>query len=196
MKNTVNLALFASGSGTNVENIIHYFNDYSTINVCCILCNNSNAGVIERANRLGVDILVFNRANFYDSDIVIDYLRHKNVDLIVLAGFLWLIPEKIIVSYNNKIINIHPALLPKYGGKGMYGNAVHKAVFENKDEYTGITIHYVNKDYDKGDIIFQESIKIDAEDSPDSIADKVHKLEYTYYPTIIKKIAVNLQHNN
>jgi phosphoribosylglycinamide formyltransferase-1 len=196
MKNTVNLALFASGSGTNVENIIHYFKDNSTINVSCILCNNSNAGVIERANRLGVDILVFNRANFYDSDIVIDYLRHKNVDLIVLAGFLWLIPERIIESYNNKIINIHPALLPKYGGKGMYGNAVHKAVFENKEEYTGITIHYVNKDYDKGDIIFQESIKIDAEDSPDSIADKVHKLEYTYYPTIIKKIAVNLQHNN
>lgn len=196
MKNTVNLALFASGSGTNVENIIQYFNDYPTINVSCILCNNKNAGVIERANRLGVDILVFNRENFYDSDMVIDYLRHKNVDLIVLAGFLWLIPEKIIESYNNKIINIHPALLPKYGGKGMYGNAVHKAVFENKEEYTGITIHYVNKDYDKGDIIFQESIEIDANDSPDSIADKVHELEYMYYPTIIKKIAVNLQHKN
>lgn len=196
MKNTVNLALFASGSGTNVENIIHYFKDIPTIIVSCVLCNNSNAGVIERANKLGVDILVFNRANFYDSDIVIDYLRHKNVDLIILAGFLWLIPEKIIDSFNNKIINIHPALLPKYGGKGMYGDAVHRAVYENNEEYTGITIHYVNKDYDKGDIIFQESIEIDANDSPDSIADKVHELEYMYYPTIIKKIAVNLQHKN
>lgn len=196
MKNTVNLALFASGSGTNVENIIQYFNDYPTINVSCILCNNRNAGVIERANRLGVDILVFNRENFYDSDMVIDYLRHKNIDLIVLAGFLWLIPEKIVESYNNRIVNIHPALLPKYGGKGMYGDAVHKAVYENNEERTGITIHFVNQEYDKGDIIFQESIEIDANDCPDSIADKVHKLEYTYYPTIIKKIAVNLQHNN
>lgn len=196
MKNTVNLALFASGSGTNVENIIQYFNDYLTINVSCILCNNRNAGVIERANRLGVDILVFNRENFYNSDMVIDYLRHKNIDLIVLAGFLWLIPEKIVESYNNRIVNIHPALLPKYGGKGMYGDAVHKAVYENNEERTGITIHFVNQEYDKGDIIFQESIEIDANDSPDSIADKVHKLEYTYYPTIIKKIAVNLQHNN
>ena len=192
MKGKVKIALFASGSGTNVENIVEYFSKNTQIEISCILCNKKNAYVIERAKRLKIDYLVFNKHDFYESDIVLSYLKRKNADLIVLAGFLWLIPTKLIEKYPNKIINIHPALLPNYGGKGMYGNAVHKAVFENKETKTGITIHFVNDKYDKGQIISQKLVKIDSNDTPDSIANKVHKLEYKFYPTIIEKIALTL----
>ncbi|MDD4217242.1 MAG: phosphoribosylglycinamide formyltransferase [Bacteroidales bacterium] len=195
MKRNVKIAVFASGSGTNAENIVNYFANIPEISVTCILCNNANAGVIDRAKNLKLDILVFNRVNFYESDMVLHYLSQKKVDLIVLAGFLWLIPEKLIEKYPNAIINIHPALLPKYGGKGMYGDAVHKAVSENLDTETGITIHYVNSKYDEGAIIFQKSVKIEPGEAPVSIAYKVHELEYKFFPTIIEKIAVTL-HNN
>ncbi|MDD2385191.1 MAG: phosphoribosylglycinamide formyltransferase [Bacteroidales bacterium] len=195
MKRNVKIAVFASGSGTNAENIVNYFANIPEISVACILCNNANAGVIDRAKNLKLDILVFNRVNFYESDMVLHYLSQKKVDLIVLAGFLWLIPEKLIEKYPNAIINIHPALLPKYGGKGMYGDAVHKAVSENLDTETGITIHYVNSKYDEGAIIFQKSVKIEPGEAPVSIAYKVHELEYKFFPTIIEKIAVTL-HNN
>ncbi|MDD2634122.1 MAG: phosphoribosylglycinamide formyltransferase [Bacteroidales bacterium] len=193
MKRNVKIAIFASGTGTNAEKIINYFTDIPDITVSCILCNNNNAGVIDRAKKLKTDILVFNRANFYESDIILQYLCQKKVDLIVLAGFLWLIPSNLIKKYPNAIINIHPALLPKYGGKGMYGDAVHKAVSENLDTITGITIHYVNEKYDDGAIIFQKTVKIEPGESPISIACKVHKLEHKYFPTIIKKIALSLQ---
>ncbi len=193
MKEKVKIALFASGSGTNVENIVKHFSKSSKIEICCILCNKKNAYVVERAKKLEIDYLVFNRADFYNSDKVLNYLKHKNTNLIVLAGFLWLIPTSLIENFLNKVINIHPALLPKYGGKGMYGDVVHQAVFENKEEKTGITVHYVNNKYDEGQIIAQESVKIDSSDTPDSIASKVHELEYKFYPTIIEKIALTLQ---
>ncbi|PLX08261.1 MAG: phosphoribosylglycinamide formyltransferase [Marinilabiliales bacterium] len=192
MKEKVKIALFASGSGTNVENIYKYFTNNDKVEVCCILCNKKNAYVLERAQMLKLDYLLFNRDDFYNSNTVLDYLKQKNTDLIVLAGFLWLIPDNLIKVFPDRIINIHPALLPKYGGKGMYGENVHKAVLENKEEETGITIHYVNQHYDEGQIIFQESVKIDSNDTIDSIANKVHKLEYMFFPTIIEKIALNL----
>jgi len=188
MKKQFNIALFASGSGTNVENIYEYFKNNNTVKVCCVLCNNPNAYVLKRASALGIDSLVFDRKEFKNSEIILNYLKEKNISLIVLAGFLWLIPEYLIENYPNLIINIHPALLPKYGGKGMYGMAVHKAVHDNNEKETGITIHYVNNNYDEGQIIFQKSVKIENSDSPETIAEKVHKLEYKYYPVIIDKI--------
>ncbi|MDD4150026.1 MAG: phosphoribosylglycinamide formyltransferase [Bacteroidales bacterium] len=191
----VKIALFASGSGTNVENIAQYFADIPQVEVCCVLCNNANAGVIDRAKKLKIDFLIFNRENFYKSDEVLLYLRQKKADLIVLAGFLWLIPQNIIEKFPKAIINIHPALLPKYGGKGMYGDAVHKAVSENLDTQAGITIHYVNAEYDDGAIIFQKSVEIESGEAPVSIACKVHELEYKFYPTIIEKIALTLHDN-
>jgi len=189
---TINLALFASGSGTNAENIAKYFAKNSQINISCILCNKPDAYVIERAKNLKLDFLVFNKTDFQKNGKVENYLLEKNVNFIILAGFLWLIPEWLIEKYPNKIVNIHPALLPKYGGKGMYGDNVHKAVLENKEKETGISIHYVNKNYDEGDIIFQAKTTIDETDSIESIAQKVHKLEYKFYPQVIENILLTL----
>jgi phosphoribosylglycinamide formyltransferase-1 len=191
-ENKVNIALFASGSGSNVENIHNYFVSSEHIKIACVLCNKPDAYVFERATRLKLDFLLFNRSDFAENGIVDTYLSEKNINFIVLAGFLWLIPEWMVKKYPNRIINIHPALLPKYGGKGMYGDNVHKAVHENKETETGITIHFVNEHYDEGNIIYQHKVKIDATDTPDSIAAKVHELEYKFFPTIIEKIAVNL----
>jgi phosphoribosylglycinamide formyltransferase 1 len=192
MSKTVNIALFASGSGTNVENIYNYFNGNNQIKISCVLCNKPDAYVLTRAAGLSLDFLLFDRSDFTNSDTILTYLESKNVNFIVLAGFLWMIPDWLTKKFPDRIINIHPALLPKYGGKGMYGDNVHKAVFENHETETGITVHMVNNKYDEGQIIFQKSVKIDGNDSPDSIACKVHELEYQYYPTIIEKIAVNL----
>ncbi len=192
MDRTVKIALLASGSGTNVENIYNYFKGNNQIKISCILCNKPDAYVLKRAAGLSIDFLVFNREDFSNSDTILTYLESKNVNFIVLAGFLWLIPGWLTAKFPGRIINIHPALLPKYGGKGMYGDNVHKAVFENHETETGITVHMVNDKYDEGHIIFQKSVKIDSNDTPDSIACKVHELEYKYYPTIIEKIAVNL----
>jgi phosphoribosylglycinamide formyltransferase-1 len=193
MNDLVNIALFASGSGTNVENIYNYFKGNSKVNIVCVLCNKPDAYVLTRAKNLGLDILVFNRQNFVNNDNILDFLEAKNVNFLVLAGFLWLIPDYLIEKFPNRIVNIHPALLPKYGGKGMYGMAVHEAVFKNKEIETGITVHFVNKNYDEGQIVFQKTVKIDVQDTPDSIANKVHALEYQYYPTVIENIAVTLQ---
>ncbi len=192
----VNIALFASGSGTNVENIANHFSNNSSINISCVLCNKPNAYVLTRAARLNIDFMLFSREDFNNSEKILTYLNSKNVNLIVLAGFLWMIPQYLIENYPNRIINIHPALLPKYGGKGMYGDTVHKAVFESKESKTGITIHYVNNKYDDGEVIFQKSISINKSDTPETIANKVHELEYKYYPVIIEKIAVNLLNEN
>ncbi|WP_086475703.1 phosphoribosylglycinamide formyltransferase [Arenibacter amylolyticus] len=182
------IVLFASGSGSNVENIIEYFKDSTEVQVKCVLSNNRKAMVFERCNRLHISALYFNRTSFYKSDCVLDVLRSLNPDLIVLAGFLWKIPENLIQNFPNKIVNIHPALLPKYGGKGMYGMHVHQAVKENKETETGITIHYVNENYDEGAIIAQESVSLDATDTPETIAEKVHQLEYEHFPKVIHKI--------
>ena len=180
-----NIAIFASGSGTNAENIVTYFEDSDNVDVCVILTNNAKAGVIERAHSLFVDVHVFNRDGFYNSDKILDLLVQYNIDIIVLAGFLWLVPEKMIEKYDNKIINIHPALLPKFGGKGMYGMKVHEAVINAKEAKSGITIHNVNKIYDDGQIIFQKSFDIAINETPETLAQKIHVLEYKHFPEVI-----------
>jgi phosphoribosylglycinamide formyltransferase-1 len=182
---TKQIILFASGSGSNVENIANYFKLRKDVTISCVLTNKSDAKVIERCNRLEINALYFNRQAFSKSDFVLQMLQSLNPDLIVLAGFLWKIPEPITNAFPNKIINIHPALLPKYGGKGMYGMNVHNAVLENKEPETGITIHYVNAHYDEGAIIHQAKTSISPKDSADDIASKVHQLEYEYFPKVI-----------
>lgn len=182
------IVLLASGSGSNVENIINYFEGHKRIKVSCVLTNKANAPVLARCKRLGTPALYFNRNAFTESNIVLELLKSLNPALIILAGFLWKIPEHIIQAFPNGIINIHPALLPKYGGKGMYGNAVHQAVKNNGEEETGITIHYVNEHYDEGTIIQQEKVKLNKEDTLESIAKKVHTLEYDHFPMVIEKL--------
>lgn len=185
------IAIFASGSGTNAENIINFFKESKKNEISLIFSNNKNAYVIQRAINHGIKHGIFTRTEFYETHNILEILQKEQVDFIVLAGFLWLIPEYLIEAYPNRIINIHPALLPKYGGKGMYGMNVHKAVIENKEKETGITIHYVNKEYDKGNIIFQAKCPVLPGDKPDDIAKKVHSLEYAHFPKIIKNIVEN-----
>ena len=183
-----NIAIFASGSGTNAENIINFFKENKKNEISIIFSNNKNAYVSQRAINHDIKYHIFSRPDFYNSDNVLKILKENNINFIVLAGFLWLIPEYLINEYPNKIINIHPALLPKYGGKGMYGMNVHKAVVENKESETGITIHYVNKEYDKGDILFQAKCPVSLNDTPEDVAKKIHELEYRHFPTIIEKL--------
>ena len=185
---TKKIILFASGSGSNVENIANYFKLRKDVTICCVLTNKSDAKVIERCNRLGINALFFNRQAFSKSNFILDMLRSLKPDLIVLAGFLWKIPEAITNAFPNKIINIHPALLPKYGGKGMYGMHVHNAVKEAKETETGITIHYVNAHYDEGAIIQQVKTVVNPKDSPEDIASKVHLLEYEFFPKVIDEL--------
>ena len=189
------VAIFASGSGSNAENIANYFKG-SDIEICLILTNNKDAYVLERAAKLDIESFVFDRNQFKNTTDVVDVLKSKNIDLVVLAGFLWLIPSSLIDAFPNKIINIHPALLPNYGGKGMYGDNVHQAVFDNKETETGITVHYVNEAYDEGAIIAQHKTKVDSNDNVSEIANKVHQLEYKYFPKEIEKIALEMRSKN
>jgi len=182
------IVIFASGSGTNAQNIIEYFNKSVEKKVTRVFSNKPDAGVLEKARRLGVPPKVFNRSDLYESNRLLEWLGEEQPDMIVLAGFLWLVPSEIIQEYRNRIINIHPALLPKYGGKGMYGMHVHQAVLEHGEKESGITIHYVNEAYDAGDIIFQTTCAIDPGETPESLAQKVHKLEYQHYPRIIDRL--------
>lgn len=182
---TKQIILFASGSGSNVENIVNYFKFRKDVSISCVLSNKSDAKVFERCNRLNLNALYFNRQAFAKGDFMLNLLQTLNPDLIVLAGFLWKIPAHITNAFPKKIINIHPALLPKYGGKGMYGIHVHRAVKENREIETGITIHYVNANYDEGAIIHQVKTSIDTKDSPEDIAAKVHQLEYEHFPKVI-----------
>lgn len=187
--NTKKIAIFASGSGSNAENIIQYFqNSDKKVEIAIILTNKKDAFVIERAKKHQIPYIIFNRDEFYNSNNIIDILKEKQIDLVVLAGFLWLVPVPLIQAFQNRIINIHPALLPKYGGKGMYGMHVHNAIIENKETESGITIHMVNEEYDKGSTIFQAKCKILPEDTPESLAEKVHKLEYEHFPKVIEKL--------
>jgi phosphoribosylglycinamide formyltransferase-1 len=187
-----NIAVFASGSGTNAENIITYFSNRNSAKVSLVLSNNRQAMVLKRAEAHKIRTVFFERKEFYVTGKVLRYLTLYKIDFIVLAGFLWLVPENIIEQYPGRIINIHPALLPAYGGKGMYGDTVHKGVIANKDKESGITIHYVNKLYDSGDVIFQERCKVDPSDTPDSLAAKVHALEYLHFPKIIEDLVEKL----
>jgi phosphoribosylglycinamide formyltransferase 1 len=187
-----NIAIFASGSGTNAENIIRYFSNKNSAKVSFVLSNKRQALVLKRAEALNIPSVFFDHNDFYITGVVSDYLAKYKIDFIVLAGFLWLVPESIIERYRGRIINIHPALLPAYGGKGMYGEAVHKSVIANHDHESGITIHYVNKMYDEGDIIFQAHCRVDPDDTPELLANKVHALEYKHFPRIIEELVVKL----
>lgn len=181
-----NIAIFASGEGTNAQNIIDYFNARKVgIKVALVISNNPNANVLNRANDAGIPSFVVNRDLFYNSDQALELLTSANIDLIVLAGFLWKVPENLIENFPDKIINIHPALLPKFGGKGMYGMNVHKAVVEAKEKQSGISIHFVNKEYDEGQLISQHICPIAASDTPEIVAQKIHQLEMEYFPETI-----------
>ena len=181
------IVIFASGSGTNAENIIKYFANKDCATVVSVFTNNSNAKVIERASDLKISSEIFSKNELFE-DKVLEKLKKIDPDLIVLAGFLLKLPPSIIENYPNKIINIHPALLPKYGGKGMYGMNVHKAVVENQEKESGITIHYVNENYDEGNIIFQESFPLSGKETADDVAHKIHELEHQYFPEVIAGI--------
>lgn len=181
------ILLFASGTGSNVENIIQHFKNHHDIIVVGVYTNNPNAKVLDKAKNYNISTLIFNREQLTDG-FVFDKIAEFKPDLIVLAGFLWKMPEEIVKAYPNKIINIHPALLPKYGGKGMYGIKVHQKVLENKEKETGITIHYVNEHYDEGEFIFQQKVAIEDCKTPENVANKIHELEHKYFPIIIEKI--------
>jgi len=181
------IAIFASGSGSNAENIINYFSGRPDISFSFILCNKKEAFVHERAKKLHIPSITFNKIQLENGEIL-SLLQKEEIDFIVLAGFLLKVPENILSAYPGKIINIHPALLPKYGGKGMYGMKVHEAVVANSEKESGITIHYVNERYDEGAIISQYRCEVSPNDSPDDVAQKVHALEYEYFPKVIEKI--------
>ncbi|MBU2651702.1 MAG: phosphoribosylglycinamide formyltransferase [Bacteroidetes bacterium] len=182
------IAIFASGNGSNAERIARNFSDHPLARVALILTNKPDAFVLERARNLGIPSVVFNRGEFYNSRRITDLLKSEGIDFIVLAGFLWLVPDHLLDAFPNRIVNIHPALLPAYGGKGMYGDKVHEAVLKSGDMFSGITIHYVNGIYDNGEIIFQEKVKVMPEETIDSLASKIHELEYRHYPEVIEKL--------
>ncbi len=181
------IAILASGSGSNAENIINYFSGRTDISFPFILCNKKEAFVHERAKKLHIPSITFDKMQLENGE-VLSILEKEGIDFIVLAGFLLKVPENILAAYPNKIVNIHPALLPKYGGKGMYGMKVHETVVANNEKESGITIHYVNEKYDEGAIIAQYKCEVSAGDSPEDVAQKVHALEYEYFPKVIEKV--------
>ena len=185
------IIIFASGTGSNAEAIIRYFNNNSSINIEAVFSNNAHAEVLEKAQKMGVNRFVFNNNQLTNSSDVLKQLVQLSPSLVVLAGFLKKIPQNIIEAFPNKIINIHPALLPKYGGKGMYGQYIHRAVVQNQESESGISIHYVNKNYDEGGLIFQAKCSLSENETPESLSEKVRVLEHTNYPLIIEKILNN-----
>lgn len=181
------IAIFASGSGTNAEEIFKYFQHHASVEAVALLSNNPQAFALERAKKYEVPTLVFDRKLFRETQQVLEWLKQKNVTHIILAGFMWLVPDYLVKAFPGRIINIHPALLPKFGGKGMYGMHVHEAVKAAGESETGITIHEVNEHYDEGKIVFQAACEVKSMDSPEQIAEKVHALEYRHYPPVIEK---------
>ncbi len=181
------IIVFASGSGTNAENIIKYFAKTKIASVVSVFTNNASAKVIERAKNHQIPVEIFSKTELLERN-VLQKIQEIDPDLIVLAGFLLKFPENIIEKYPNKIINIHPALLPNYGGKGMYGMHIHRAIVNNKEKETGISIHYVNENYDEGGIIFQKNVALTEEDTPETVAEKIHELEQKYFPEIIQAV--------
>ena len=184
-----NLALFASGSGSNVENIFNYYKGHNSISVSAVLTNNKNAYVLNRAKKLNIESFIFDSYN--DESQVLRFLISKNITHVILAGYLKLISPKLIEIYKDKILNIHPSLLPKFGGKGYYGDYVHESVLNSNEKYSGITIHLVNNQYDKGKILFQKKIRIYNSDSVESLSNRIHNLEYKFYPLVIEKYILN-----
>jgi phosphoribosylglycinamide formyltransferase-1 len=183
-----NIAIFASGEGTNAQRIIDYFKNSEKIHVALVVSNKETANVLNRAKASSIETYLLNKTNFLENDSTIQFLKSKNIDLIVLAGFLWMIPENLVRAFPNKIINIHPALLPKFGGKGMYGMNVHRAVIEAKEKQSGISIHFVNEHYDEGEIISQHTCRLSENDTAESLATKIHDLEYEFFPKAIEKV--------
>lgn len=185
--NKTNVAIFASGSGTNMQTIADYLKEDHLINIKLVLTNNPHAKVIERASKYQIPVIIFNRDQFYTQKSLLSVLEDHQINFIVLAGFMWFVPSYLTNAYQGKIFNIHPALLPKYGGKGMYGMNVHEAVISGKENTSGITIHHVNNEYDQGDIIFQATCEVTPDDTPEKLAVKIHELEHRFYPKIIKE---------
>lgn len=181
------LAIFVSGGGTNLQRIAEYFASNPNVDIACVVSNNKDAYANQRAKNLGIPLLLVDKSCFNDPKFV-ERMKSLDIDLIVLAGFLWLIPQQLIEAFPNKIINIHPALLPKYGGKGFYGHHVHEAVVAAHEKESGITIHYVNEKYDSGDIIFQKTVALTPTDTPDDVAAKIHVLEQENFPVVIEKL--------
>ncbi|MBL4753087.1 MAG: phosphoribosylglycinamide formyltransferase [Flavobacteriales bacterium] len=183
-----NICIFASGGGTNAEAIIQFFSDKPLVNVCLIVSSRKDAYVLKRAENHHIPSLVLDRSAFRETENLLETLKEHAVDLIVLAGFMWLVPTYLVAAYPNKIVNIHPALLPKYGGKGMYGSHVHEAVISAGEKKSGITIHYVNEHYDEGAIIVQATCEVTPEDTPESLAEKIHQLEHQHFPRVIEGV--------
>ena len=188
---TRKIAILASGGGSNARKIIEHFRNSDAASVVLIAANKADCGALTIANEFGIKTLVITRENFRDSDTFRNKLVDLEIDLVVLAGFLWRIPSNIVESFNGKIVNIHPALLPKYGGKGMYGMNVHRAVKEALETVSGMTIHFVNENYDEGNVIFQASVELDSMDTAEDIAAKVLKLEHHHYPVIIEQVILD-----
>jgi phosphoribosylglycinamide formyltransferase-1 len=182
------IAVFASGSGSNAQKIMEHFNKHPDAEVAIVLCNNPNAYVIQRADNFEIPSHIFDKFDFYQTDNIVRLLKSMEIDLIVLAGFLWLIPESLLKAFPNQIINIHPALLPKYGGKGMYGDRVHQSVLNNKEAESGITIHFVNENFDEGEIIHQSKYRIDKDDDIEMIKFKGQQLEHLHYPKVVESL--------
>ncbi len=189
--NTKKIIVFASGSGSNFEEICKYFKDRKEISIDLLICNNSKAKALNKAIKHGVKTLLISRNSFYETDAALNAILKISPNLIALAGFLWKMPTKIIDHFPNKILNIHPALLPDYGGKGMYGMNIHKAVIKNNEKESGITVHYVNKNYDEGKILFQKAIALEEKESSESLSKKVLKLEHSCFSKIIEKTLIN-----
>ncbi|MGJ1266426.1 phosphoribosylglycinamide formyltransferase [Sphingobacterium spiritivorum] len=182
------IAIFASGSGSNAQKIMEHFKYSDTAEVALILSNNSESYVLQRADNFEIPSHVFDRHDFFQTDDIVKLLKNLNIDLIVLAGFLWLVPENLLKAFPNKIINIHPALLPKFGGKGMYGDRVHKAILEAKESEHGITIHFVNEHFDEGEVIYQARFKVESGDTLEIIKFKGQQLEHLHYPKVIENL--------
>lgn len=182
------IAIFASGSGSNAQKIMEHFKYSQEAEVSLVLTNNPDAFVLQRADNFEVPSHIFDRNEFYETDRIIELLVRMEIDLVVLAGFLWLVPENLIKAFPNRIINIHPALLPAYGGKGMYGDRVHKAILANKEEESGITIHYVNEHFDEGEIIYQARFKIEKGDTLEMVKFKGQQLEHQHFPKIVENL--------
>ena len=185
------IAIFASGTGTNARNIIKFCSKEAQLNVALVVCNKAKAPVRAIAESEKIPELLINRNDFYHSESIINTLREHQIDLIVLAGFNWLLPIYLVKEFENQIINIHPSLLPKYGGKGMYGSNVHQAVIKAKDKVSGISIHFVNEAYDEGEILFQKEYVLKKKETAESLATQIHLLEYEYYPFVIKELLLN-----
>ena len=188
------IAILASGTGSNAQKIIDHFRSSKRAKVGLILSNKPDAGVLSIAAQERIPSLVLERDKFFRGDGYLDELRQSQIDFLVLAGFLWKVPQVLIDAYRMRIVNIHPALLPKYGGKGMYGLSVHEAVLSNKEKESGISIHYVDEQYDHGDLIFQAKCKVNEEDTPGSLSERIHRLEHANYPRVIEEILFKERH--